>query len=48
MAFITGSDETTMVDFTLFPNTYTMYPDLTRGDILKVRGNVEKRLDTHY
>ena len=45
MAFITGSDETTMVDFTLFARTYIMYPDLARGDILKVRGNVEKRLD---
>ena len=45
MAFITGSDETTMIDFTLFPRIYEIYPDLARGDILKIRGNVEKRLD---
>ena len=45
MAFLTGSDETTMIDFTLFPKIYEIYPDLVRGDILKIRGNVEKRLD---
>ena len=45
MAFLTGSDETTMIDFTLFPKEYATYPDLARGDILKIRGNVEKRLD---
>ena len=45
MAFLTGSDETTMIDFTLFPKVYEVYPDLSRGDILKIRGNVEKRLD---
>ena len=30
---------------TLFPKIYEIYPDLVRGDILKIRGNVEKRLD---
>ncbi len=45
MSFVTGSDETATVDFTLFPRTYNVYPDIVRGDILKVRGNVEKRID---
>ena len=33
------------MDFTLFPKILRMYPDITRGDILKVRGIVERRLD---
>ncbi len=45
MAFVTGSDETGMMDFTLFPKILRMYPDIGRGDILKVRGIVERRLD---
>lgn len=45
MAFITGSDETTTLEYTLFPKTYNKYPDIQRGDLLKVRGNVERRLD---
>ncbi len=45
MSFITGSDETTTLDFTLFPKTYKLYSNIARGDIIKVRGTVEKRLD---
>ena len=45
MAFVTGSDETGIMDFTLFPKILKMYPDIARGDILKVRGIVERRLD---
>ena len=45
MAFLTGSDEATMLDFTLFPKVYQQYPNLDRGDILKIRGRVEKRYD---
>ena len=45
MSFVTGSDETGKLDFTLFPKTHKEYPNIERGDILKVRGNVEKRLD---
>ena len=45
MAFVTGSDETGIMDFTLFPKILRMYPDIARGDILKVRGIVERRLD---
>ncbi len=45
MAFITGSDETTTIEYTLFPKTFDMYQTLERGDLLKIRGNVERRLD---
>lgn len=44
MAFITASDETGRVEFILFPNVYTTYAELLRGDIIKVDGKIEKRL----
>ena len=47
MAFITGSDETGTMDFTLFPKVYRMYEMLEKGDLLKIRGTVEKRLDQY-
>lgn len=47
MMFIDGSDESGTMDFTLFPRTYEMYKDITRGMIIKVIGNVEKRLDKY-
>ena len=47
MAFITGSDETGTMDFTLFPKIYKLYEMIERGDLLKVRGTVEKRLDQY-
>ncbi len=47
MSFVTGSDETMMIDFTLFPRIYRLYPNMVRGDILKIRGNVEKRLEDY-
>ncbi len=45
MAFITGSDETTTKEFIIFPKTFEKYPNIERGDILKIRGKVEKRLN---
>ena len=45
MAFISGSDETGTVEYTLFPKIFNMYQDIDRGSLLKIRGNVEKRLD---
>ena len=45
MAFITGSDETATLEYTLFPKTYNMYFPIERGELLKIRGNVERRLD---
>ena len=45
MAFITGSDETSTMEYTLFPKVFNNYPDIERGNLLKIRGNVERRLD---
>ena len=45
MAFLTGSDETATQEFTLFPKTFTEYSNLSKGDLIKVRGTVERRLD---
>lgn len=45
MAFITGSDETAAMEYTLFPRLYNEYSNIEPGDLLKVRGNVERRLD---
>lgn len=45
MAFITGSDETSTMEFTLFPKIYNEYITLEKGDLIKIRGNVERRLD---
>ena len=45
MAFITGSDETGILDFIFFPKTYKLYMDLTKGDICMFSGTVEKRYD---
>lgn len=47
MAFITGSDETGTMDFTLFPKVYRLYEMVEKGDLLKIRGTVEKRLDQY-
>lgn len=45
MAFITGSDETSAMDFVLFPKTYQLYSKIEKGNLLKIIGTVEKRLD---
>ena len=45
MAFVTGSDETSTLEFTLFPKTFNMYSNIEKGQLLKIRGNVERRLD---
>ncbi len=47
MAFVSGSDETGMMDFTFFPNTWSKYDSLKKQDILKVEGRVERRLDKY-
>ena len=47
MAFITGSDETMSMEYILFPKVYKQYDSIVRGDIIKVRGNVEKRLNDY-
>ena len=45
MAFVTGSDETASKEFILFPKVYKQYESTNIGDLLKIRGRVEKRLD---
>ena len=45
MAFITGSDETTSKELILFPKVFSKYSDIEKGNILKVRGQIERRLD---
>ena len=45
MAFITGSDETATMEYILFPKMYNEYIGIKPGDLIKVRGNVERRLD---
>ena len=45
MAFITGSDETGSCEFTIFPRLFNTYQNLKKGDLIKIRGRVEKRLN---
>ena len=45
MAFVTGSDETATAEFTFFPKIFQEISNLEKGNILKIRGVVEKRLN---
>lgn len=45
MAFLTGSDETGSKEFILFPKIYKNNENIEIGKVIKIRGNVEKRLD---
>ena len=45
MAFVTGSDETGSKELTIFPKTYNQYSNIEKGNLLLVRGKVEKRLN---
>lgn len=45
MAFVTGSDETGSCEFTIFPRLFKDNQTLEKGNIIKIRGNVEKRLN---
>ena len=47
MAFINGSDELSTSDIVLFPKIYVKYNDITKGDIILVKGKVEKRFDKY-
>ena len=47
MMFITGSDEVSKIDVVLFPKVYENNKNLFDGDILKIRGKVEKRFDEY-
>lgn len=47
MMFLSGSDESGSMEFTLFPKIFANYSDIQKGMILKVIGNVEKRLNQY-
>lgn len=47
MAFVTASDEFGQISLTLFPKIYKQYSDISKGDIIRIRGLVEKRFDKY-
>ena len=47
MAFLTGSDESRKIDFVIFSNEYKTIPLIKKGDMLLIRGKVEKRFDKY-
>ena len=47
MCFITGSDELEYIDLVMFPKTFKVYNNVKVGDIIKIRGKVEKRFDKY-
>ena len=47
MCFISGSDELSTTDVVMFPKIYEKFNTLTHGDIILVKGRVEKRFDKH-
>ena len=48
MAFILASDDTGACDLTLFPKQYEKYKDIDRGEIILVKGQVQKRFDKYH
>ena len=47
MAFIKGSDETDVCEFTVFPNRYKLLENINQNDIIEINGSVEKRFDKY-
>lgn len=47
MAFVTGADEYGQISITLFPKTYKTYNNLSKKDIIRVYGRIEKRYDQY-
>jgi len=47
MAFILGSDEYGVINIVLFPDIYSKYSDLKIGDIVYIKGKVEKRMSSY-
>ena len=43
MAFLTGSDEISSLDYVFFSDVFKTVPDVKKGDILLVRGKVERK-----
>ena len=47
MAFITASDEFGQISLTMFPKTYKQFNNISKKDIIRVLGHVEKRYDQY-
>lgn len=47
MCFITGSDELEYADIVMFPKTFKIYNNIKVGDIIKIKGKIEKRFDKY-
>lgn len=47
MCFITGSDELEYIDIVMFPKIFKLYNNIKVGDIIKIKGKVEKRFDKY-
>ncbi len=47
MCFITGSDEVATTVVVMFPKVYEKNKNLSHGDIIEVKGRVEKRFDEY-
>ena len=43
MVFLTGSDEYSSIELVLFPKVYENNYNITKGDVFKVNGRVERR-----
>ena len=47
MAFFTGSDETGIADFTVFPKVYDLFKDVKNNELLMIYGEVQRRFDKY-
>lgn len=47
MAFITASDEYRKIECVLFPRVYSRFMDIKKGNIVKLNGKIEKRLNVY-
>lgn len=47
MAFLVASDEIDSIDITLFPKVYETCTTISNGDIVYIKGHVEKRYDKY-
>ena len=47
MAFYLASDDTAQTDLTLFPKAYEKYKNIDKGEIVLVKGEVQRRFDKY-
>ena len=47
MAFFSGSDETGIADFTVFPRIYEQFSHVLEGELLIIQGEVQRRFDKY-